>query len=115
MKTTLKTLAVFAGLTLLAACAAQAGDTTAPTFNCPGYGAGYSQGNGPGWRHAQMMQARMNNANMPCGAAVQGQGFGPGYGQGMRGFGPPTNADGTIDTSKLPSWCPYANQAPKTE
>lgn len=107
MKTTLKTIAVFAGLLLLAGCAVQAGDTPNQTA-CPG----------PGWRHEQMVQARMNNADRPCGMAVRGQGFGPGYGQGMRGFGPPTNADGTIDTSKLPSWCPYAtktDQAPKTE
>ncbi|OJX79480.1 hypothetical protein [Magnetospirillum sp. 64-120] len=115
MKTTLKTIAVFAGLLLLAGCAAQAGDTPNQTFNCPGYG--------PGWRHEQMVQARMNNTGMPCGMAVRGQGFGPGYGQGMRGYGPPTNADGTIDTSKLPAWCPYAtktdqtpqNVVPKTE
>lgn len=116
MKTTMKTIAVFAGLLLLAGCTANAGDT--PTnVTCPGYG--------PGWRHEQMVQARADGSAQPCPMAMRGQGFGPGQGQGpglgqgpgfgqgpgmMRGFGPPTNADGTIDTSKLPAWCPYATK-----
>ena len=51
--------------------------------------------------------------------ALRGQGFGPGIGPGMmRGYGPPVDETGQIDTSKLPAWCPYASKpdiAPKTE
>ena len=105
MKTTWKTIAVFTGLLLLAGCAALADDTPAKT-STPAYG--------PGWRHEQMLNARQNG-QMPYGYGrmmmVRGQGYGP----GMRGFGPAMNADGTIDTSKLPPWCPYADQGTTTD
>lgn len=110
MKTTLKALSVFAGLLLLAGCAANAGDTPNQTA-CPGYG--------PGWRQEQMIQARQDGTAPPCRMGMRGQGFGPGQGMGMRGPGPAAlNADGTVDTTKLPAWCPYATKAdttPKTE
>ena len=101
MKTTLKTIAVFAGLLLLAGCAATADDT--PTKTNAGYG--------PGWRHEQMMQARASGTFAPGPMMGRGQGFGP----GMRGYGPPVDAAGNVDASKLPAWCPYADQSPATE
>ncbi|MBR9971900.1 hypothetical protein [Magnetospirillum sulfuroxidans] len=108
MTTTLKTIAVFVGLLLLAGCAANADDT--PTKTNAGYG--------PGWRHEQMMQARANGTFTPgpmMAAPGQMIGRGQGFGPGMRGYGPPVDANGNVDTSKLPAWCPYADQAPATE
>lgn len=101
MKTTLKTIAVFTGLLLLAGCAANADDTTTKA-NAPGYG--------PGWRHEQMMQARLNG-DVPPGPMMM---RGPGYGPGQRGYGPPVDENGKIDTSKLPPWCPYADKPATT-
>ncbi|MBF0325667.1 hypothetical protein [Magnetospirillum moscoviense] len=102
MKTLTKTIAAFAGLLLLAGCAAAAEDTT-PKNVGPGYG--------PGWRHEEMIKARQSGQFGPGPmmmnrAAAPGQTFGPGR------MGPPLNADGTVDTTKLPAWCPYNQQAP---
>jgi len=93
MKTTLKTIAVFTGLLLLAGCAANADDTTTKA-NAPGYG--------PGWRHQQMMQARLKG-DVPPGPMMMARG------PGQRGSGPPVDENGQIDTSKFPPGCPYAD------
>lgn len=95
MKTISKTIAVFTGLVLLAGCTAFADDTPTKTS---------VRVYGPGWRHEQMMQSRQDGT-LPYGRMmmVRGQGYGP----GMRGAALAMNADGTIDTTKLPPWCPY--------
>ena len=69
---------------------------------------------GPGWRQTQMIQARQNGQLPPAMIAPRGPGmaYGPGYGMGRRAA---TNADGTLDTSRLPNWCPYRTAAPQTK
>lgn len=73
---------------------------------------------GPGWRHQQMMQARQASTPPTAWMAQRGPGMGMGLGTGLgqgRGFaGLPRNADGTIDTSQLPAWCPLKN-APQSQ
>ncbi len=98
MKTLTKTIAAFAGLLLLAGCAATAAEDTTPKAAGPGYG--------PGWRHEEMIKARQSGQFGPGQmmmnrVAADGQTFGPGR------KGPPLNADGTVDTTKLPPGCPY--------
>lgn len=101
MKTMMKTIAVLGGLLLLAGCSAAAEDTTPRAFG-PGYG--------PGWRHEQMVKA-WEKGEMPGPMMMRGQ-RGPGqFGPGMRGYGPPVGADGKVDTTKLPEWCPLKQQA----
>lgn len=111
MKTLTKTIAAMAGLLLLAGCGAVAQDQT-PKAAGPGYG--------PGWRHEQMVQA-WEKGEVPPGPMMMmrnkgpGPAFapGPGSGPGMRGFGPPVDENGKIDTSKLPDWCPMKQAAPQ--
>jgi len=93
MKTLTKTIAAFAGLLLLAGCSAAAEDA-APKTAAPAYG--------PGWRHEQMMQARQDGKSGPGPMMMQRTGR----------MGPPLNADGTVDTTRLPDWCPYKQPAP---
>lgn len=100
--TRIKIATALAALLLITGCSAAAEDTTtkaiAPTY-------------GPGWRHEQMMQAR-NQGQLPPAMIANG---GPGYRMGMmagRG-GPPLKADGTIDTTQLPPWCPLKTPAPQ--
>lgn len=95
--TRMKIAIALAAALIVTGCTAAAEDTTAkataPTF-------------GPGWRHEQMMQAR-GQGQMPPAMITNG-GPGAGYRMGMmagRG-GPPLKADGTIDTTQLPEWCP---------
>ena len=69
---------------------------------------------GPGWRHEQMMQARAANSQWGYGPGTgMGYGMGQGYGRMQGGGGPPLKADGTIDTTRLPDWCPMKNVAPQ--
>lgn len=66
---------------------------------------------GPGWRQAQMMQARQAGQLPPAMVAPRGPGmaYGPGYGMGRRAA---LNPDGTVDTTRLPTWCPYRTATP---
>jgi hypothetical protein len=93
----MKIVAALAGLLILGGCTAAAED--APTKAAtPAYG--------PGWRHEQMMKAWNNGQTPPAMMAMLGQGQGQGPGFGMGRGGPPQKADGTIDPSQLPAWCP---------
>ncbi|MGE5515037.1 MAG: hypothetical protein ACM31D_04375 [Bacteroidota bacterium] len=93
--TSFKIAATFATLLLVAGCtAANAEDATTKATTPTTYG--------PGWRHEQMMQARAQGQGMPAMMYQRGPGMGYGMGRG----GPPLNADGTVDTAKLPDWCP---------
>ena len=93
MKTLFKTLATITAVTLVAACAYAADQTTPQTWT-------------PGWRHEQMVKAFQDGTATP--------GFGPGmmmragYGPGRMGQGPAwaIGPDGKIDPSKLPEGCP---------
>ncbi len=93
MKTMMKSIAVLGSLLLLAGCSAAA-DDVAP------------RAAGPGWRHEQMAKT-WEKGGMPGPMMMRGQAgpgkFGPGH---MHGYGPPVDADGKIDTSKLPDGCP---------
>lgn len=110
MKTMMKSIAVLGSLLLLAGCSAAADDVTPRTAG-PGYG--------PGWRHEQMVKA-WEKGEYPgpmMMMMMRGPG-GPGkFGPGVRGYGPAVGADGKIDTSKLPEWCPLkqAPEAPATK
>lgn len=102
--TTLKVLAAVAGAILLAGCTAAAEDTPTKAVG-PAYG--------PGWRHEQMVKAWQKGDVPPApmmGMAGTGLGYGP-RGPGMAGNGPPLKDDGTIDTAKLPPWCPLGQNA----
>lgn len=89
--TPFKIAATFATLLLVAGCTAANAEDATTKVTTPTYG--------PGWRHEQMMQARAQGQGMP---AMMYQRMGYGMGRG----GPPLNADGTVDTTKLPDWCP---------
>lgn len=92
-----------ATLLLVVGCTAASAEDTTTKATPPTYG--------PGWRHEQMMQARAANGQWGFGP---GTGMGQGQGQGMmqgRG-GPPLKADGTIDTTRLPDWCPLKTATP---
>lgn len=109
MKTMMKSIAVLGSLLLLAGCGAAAEDVAPRTA-------------GPGWRHEQMAKA-WEKGELP-GPMMMMRGpdstgrFGPGkFGPGARGYGPPVGADGKIDASQLPEWCPLkqAPEAPATK
>ena len=100
----MKIATVLATLLLIAGCTAAAQDTTTDKAAATAYG--------PGWRHEQMMQARAQGQIPPAMTAQRGPGGGMGWGLGVRAVGgPPLNADGTIDTTQLPVWCPMRNAA----
>ena len=101
--TLMKIATAFAALLLVAGCTAANAEDTAPKAATPAYR--------PGWRHEQMMQARAQGQVPPAMINARG---GPGMGWGMQRGGPPFNADGTIDTSRLPDWCPMKAAAPQT-
>ena len=104
MKTLTKTIVGVAGLLLLIGCSAVAEETTTKATT-PSYG--------PGWRHEQMIQARANGQFGP-GPGMMGRfANGPGQAFGPGRMGPPLKADGTIDTTQLPPWCPYNQTAPQ--
>lgn len=103
MNTLMKTMAAVAGLLLLSGCAANAQDDTATNF-------------GPGWRHQQMTEAWENGERGPGQMMMQSKMRGEmragGPGRNTKG-GPgrmALNPDGTVDTTKLPEWCPYATE-----
>lgn len=91
MKTMMKTAAFVTAL-LLAGAAAAIAEDAAPKATGPGWG--------PGWRHQQMAEA-WEKGQVPPGPMMMMRGQGP-----AGRFGPPIGADGKIDTSKLPEWCP---------
>ncbi len=97
-------ITALATLLLVVGCTAASAEDTTTKATPPTYG--------PGWRHEQMMQAR-GNGQWGYGPGT-GMGYGMGQGQGMmqgRG-GPPLKADGTIDTTRLPDWCPLKTATP---
>lgn len=103
----MKIATAFAALLLVAGCTAANAEDTTPKAATPAYG--------PGWRHEQMMQARAQGA-VPAGmtyANGPGMGWGPGW--GMHRGGPPLKADGTVDTTRLPDWCPMKTVTPQTK
>lgn len=105
--TRMKIATAFAALLLVAGCTAANAEDTTPNTATPAYG--------PGWRHEQMMQARAQGQVPPAMINARGgpgMGWGPGWSTG-RG-GPPLKADGTIDTTRLPDWCPMRAAAPQT-
>lgn len=93
--TPFKLTATLATLLLVAGCSAASAEDTATTPNPTAFR--------PGWRHEQMMQARAQGQMPPAFAGQRGPGMG--YGMGW-GYGPALKADGTVDTTKLPEWCP---------
>lgn len=96
--TRMKIATALAILLLVAGCTAASAEDTATKATVPTYG--------PGWRHEQMMQARANGQLPPALMSQRGPGMGYGMGWGMGRNGPPLKADGTIDTTRLPDWCP---------
>lgn len=100
MKTLMKTMVAVAGILLLTGLAANA-QNEAATY-------------GPGWRHQQMTEAWERGEARPGPMMMRG---GPGQMKPMRG-GPgrmALNPDGTVDTTKLPEWCPYATKDTDTK
>lgn len=90
----MKTMTMTIAALLLTGCTAAAEDATPKTAG-PGWG--------PGWRHEQMAQA-WEKGEMP-GPMMMMRGMGPGA------RGPAIGADGKIDTSQLPPWCPLNKAA----
>lgn len=100
MKTTTKTIAVLTALLLAGFAAAAIAEDATPTAVEPGWG--------PGWRHEQMAKA-WEKGDMPGPMMMMMRGFGP-------GARPALGADGRIDTSQLPPWCPLKQaQDPATK
>lgn len=105
MNTLTKTILAIAGLLLVGGVAVAQDQTRT----------GGPAAFGPGWRHQQMAEAWVKG-EMPQGPMMMmmmrdGTRRGPGM---MMGQGPgraALNPDGTIDTAKLPEWCPYAPKA----
>lgn len=96
MNTLMKTMAAVAGLLLLSGCAANAQDDTATNY-------------GPGWRHQQMAEAWQNGERGPGPMMMRSKMRGEMRGPGRMALNP----DGTVDTTKLPEWCPYATEPEK--
>lgn len=97
-----------ATLILVAGCTAASAEDTTSKATPPTYG--------PGWRYEQMMQTRAANgqgATYGQWGSGPGRGYGMGYGMGRGNGGPPLKADGTLDTSRLPDWCPMRTAAPQ--
>jgi hypothetical protein len=94
-------ITALATLLLVVGCTAASAEDTTTKATPPTYG--------PGWRHEQMMQARAANGQWGPG---MGYGMGMGYGRMQGGGGPPLKADGTIDTTRLPDWCPLKTATP---
>lgn len=105
--TPFKIAATFATLLLVAGCTAANAEDATTKATAPTYG--------PGWRHEQMMQARAQGQIPQAMMARRGAGYGFGMGYGMGRNGPPLNADGTIDTAKLPEWCPMKASLQQTQ
>ncbi len=93
-----------ATLLVVAGCTAASAEDTATKATTPTYG--------PGWRHEQMMQTRAANGQWGFGPGP-GMGYGPGMMQGQGRLGPPLKADGTVDTTRLPDWCPMKTATPQ--
>ena len=93
-----------ATLLLVVGCTAASAEDTTTKATPPTYG--------PGWRHEQMMQARSNGQWGFGPGTGMGYGMGQGYGRMQGGGGPPLKADGTIDTTRLPDWCPLKTATP---
>ncbi|MCR6631368.1 MAG: hypothetical protein NVV74_15705 [Magnetospirillum sp.] len=82
-------------LTLAGAAAAEDTQTKAAT---PAYG--------PGWRHEQMVQAWQRGETPAAMMMRRGPGYGLGMGLGAARGSPALKADGTVDVTQLPPWCP---------